>query len=216
MRTTSAQLIPGGLNPSYRRIVGDVQVTPRSGESTHHCTYVWDLDFHGHPRIRSAKGAAVSIALPRIVLRLRAPSSCPDPFAESLDEGGARRRETIDGYSSLDPSRENIPHLDFSLLRERVLDALVGTASSVFHYWLCSSSSSVIVVLNRPPVPVVSRTLGKRLRTTITEDDFRIFFSRANVNADRFLMSFQESGRASCWPSIRVLRPRFSATRHLN
>jgi hypothetical protein len=52
-------------------------------------------------------GAAVSIPVPRIVLRLRAPSSCPDLFAESLDEGGARRRETIDRYSSCDPSGEN-------------------------------------------------------------------------------------------------------------
>jgi hypothetical protein len=53
-------------------------------------------------------GATVSIPVPRIVLRLRAPSSCPDLFAESLDEGGARRRETIDRYSSSDPSRENV------------------------------------------------------------------------------------------------------------
>jgi hypothetical protein len=44
--------------------------------------------------------AAVSIPVLRIVLRLRAPSSCPDSFAESVDEGGARRRETIYQYSS--------------------------------------------------------------------------------------------------------------------
>jgi hypothetical protein len=52
----------------------------------------------------------VSIPVPRIVLRLRAPSSCPDLFAESVDEGGARRRETIDRYLSFDPSLENGNH----------------------------------------------------------------------------------------------------------
>jgi hypothetical protein len=54
--------------------------------------------------------AAVSIPTPRIVLRLRAPSSCPDLFAESLDDRGARRRETIDRYLSFDLSRENDHH----------------------------------------------------------------------------------------------------------
>jgi hypothetical protein len=33
-----------------------------------------------------SSAAALSIPVPRIVLRLRAPSSCPDPFSESLDE----------------------------------------------------------------------------------------------------------------------------------
>jgi hypothetical protein len=56
------------------------------------------------------KGDDVSIPVPRIVLRHRAPSSCPDPFAESLDDGGARRRETIDRCSSFDQSRENVMH----------------------------------------------------------------------------------------------------------
>jgi hypothetical protein len=67
-------------------------------------------------------------------------------------------------------------HLDASHLAEKVLDALIGTAPSV-----CSLLALVFLVIRyRPPVPVLSRTLGKRLRTTSTVADFRIFSSRAN------------------------------------
>jgi len=47
------------------------------------------------------------LALPKIVLRLRAPSSCSDPFAKSRDEDGARRRETNARRSSFNLSQEN-------------------------------------------------------------------------------------------------------------
>jgi len=74
----------------------------------------------------------------------------------------------------------NVQRDEFSLLGEKVLDALVAQALLFVHCWLCSSSSSVIVVRYRPPVPALSRTLGKRLRTTSTVADFRIFSSRAH------------------------------------
>jgi hypothetical protein len=57
---------------------------PAAIERVHVRVYEWGS---GHLQ---ENGAAVSTPVPRIVLRLRAPSSCPDPFAESLDESGAR------------------------------------------------------------------------------------------------------------------------------
>jgi len=60
---------------------------------------------------------AVSIPVKKIVPRLRAPSSCTDSFVKSQDEDGARRRETIDRYSSFDPSQEN--HASSYLLGRR-------------------------------------------------------------------------------------------------
>lgn len=69
------------------------------------------------------------------------------------------------GQSRLPDS--NVLHQYFSLLGEKVLDALVAQSLLFVHCWLCSSSSSVIVVRYRPLVPVLSRTSLpiSRLRT---------------------------------------------------
>jgi hypothetical protein len=98
----------------------------------------------------------------------RAPSSCSDFSAESGDENEARRRGTIDCFTTF-IARERVASGRFASCRKKFWMLLLAQPLLFVHCWLWSSSSSVIVHRFRSCPALSANDYGRRVRWPISE-----------------------------------------------